>query len=258
MRVMLSGKVAVVTGGGTGIGRATAEALARVGASVVVAGRRPEPLDEAVRAITALGGNAVSQPADLSDASAAAAVVRRAVDEFGGLDLAVNAAGAAGVGTAVGTDEALFDRLVRANLKTTWLALKHQIPAIAGRGGGAIVNVSSRAGLTGTAGGAVYSATKHAVIGLTKSAALEAGAAGVRINAVCPGQTRTPQFDRIIADAMPGTSPDDAALALGAKLPLGRIADPKEVAETIAWLLGPAASFITGAVISIDGGGGAG
>lgn len=251
-------KIALVTGGGTGIGRATAILLARQGARVLVAGRRMAPLEEVVAEIARQGGEATVCQADFAQAAEARGAVDRAVTTYGRLDLAVNAAGAAAVGTVVDSDEALFDRVVAANFRTAWLSLKFQIPAIASAGGGAIVNVASRAGLVGVPGGSIYSGAKHAVVGLTKSAAIEAGPLGIRINAVCPGQTRTAQFDGIVEQAMPGASSDDAAAMLGKKLPLGRIAAAEEVAAAIAWLLGPEASFITGAAVPVDGGGGAG
>lgn len=254
----LTGLVAVVTGGGSGIGAACAQLLARRGVSVVVAGRRPAPLDAVVAAIRADGGRALAVPADLTREDDARALVDRAVKDLGRLDLAINAAGAVAVGSLVDLDEATFDGVLAANLKATWLAMKYQIPAMRESGGGAIVNVSSRAGLVGTSNGAAYSAAKHAIIGLTKSAALETANLGIRINAVCPGPTRTEQFDRIVKQVMPDSSVGDAAAYFGSKLPLGRIADPAEVAATAVWLLGPDASFITGSAVPVDGGSGAG
>jgi NAD(P)-dependent dehydrogenase (short-subunit alcohol dehydrogenase family) len=256
--VELSGKVAIVTGGGTGIGRACALMLAQSGAAVVVAGRRGAPLDDVVRAVQERGGTALAVAADLRHDADARSVVQRALDGFGRLDLAVNAAGGVGVGALVDTEEAEFDDMVAASLKTTFLALRHEIPAIAAAGGGAVVNVSSRAGLAGVANGSAYSAAKHGVIGLTKSAALETAALGIRVNAVCPGPTRTDQFERIVEQIVPGVPMDAAAAEFGGKLPLGRIARPEEVAATVLWLLGPAASFVTGTTVAVDGGGGAG
>jgi NAD(P)-dependent dehydrogenase (short-subunit alcohol dehydrogenase family) len=249
----VNGSVAIVAGGGSGIGRATAELLASRGAKVVVAGRRKERLEEVAAAT-----GAVAVQADLEREADAIALVRCTLDELGRLDYAVNAAGAAAVGTLADTEEADFDRVMAANAKSCWLALKHEIPAIAESGGGAIVNVASRAGLVGVAHGSIYSAAKHAVVGLTRSAALETAALGIRVNAVCPGPTLTDQFDGIVAKAMPGASRGEAAAALGSKIPLGRVATPDEIAATIVWLLGPHASFLTGAAVPVDGGSGAG
>ncbi|MER5348481.1 SDR family oxidoreductase [Streptomyces mirabilis] len=254
----LNGKVAVVTGGGTGIGRASALLLAREGASVVVAGRRSANLHEVVGLIEGPGGHAMAHAADLTEESAVEALMRCAVGTYGRLDIAVNAASSAGVSTLVESNEALFAKMMNSNVKATWLAMKHQISASAGAGGGAVVNVSSRADLTGTAGGSLYSAAKHAVIGLTKSAALEAAARHVRVNAVCPGPTRREQFDTIVRQAAPGKSSDEAAELFGSKLPMGRIAHPEEIAAAIVWLAGPAANFLTGTAIPVDGGSGAG
>lgn len=254
----MKGKVAIITGGGTGIGRAAAELLASNGADLVVTGRREELLDAVVAAVEERGGRAVAVRADFTREADALAAVRRAVDTFGRLDYAVNAAGAASVGTTVDTEEVAFDEAFAANAKTTWLAMKYEIPALAESGGGAIVNVSSRAGLAGVAYGSIYSAAKHAVIGLTKSAALETAALGIRINAVCPGPTATHQFDQIVEQVMPDATHEEAAAALGSKIPLGRIATPGEIAAAIVWLLGPGAGFITGAAVPVDGGSGAG
>lgn len=255
----LRGKVAVVTGGGTGIGSATAQLLAEQGVNVVVAGRRIEPLQAVVGAIEERpGGRALAVPADLTREDDAQALIARVLEVFGRLDLAVNAAGGVAVGSLVDMDEAAFDEVLAASLKTIFLALKHELPAIAAAGGGAIVNVASRAGLVGVQNGSAYSAAKHGVIGLTKSAALEAAAVGVRVNAVCPGPVRTEQFERIVGEILPGTPVDEAAVQFGAKLPLGRIGDPSDIAAAIVYLLGPAASFTTGVALPVDGGGSAG
>ena len=254
----MTGTVAIVTGGGTGIGKATAELLAAQGAEIVVAGRRDAPLQAVVASVKEHGGRVVAQHADLTRDADAQAVVRRAIDEFGRLDFAVNAAGSAAVGTTVDTDEAAYEEVFATNVKTAWLAMKYEIPALAESGGGSIVNVASRAGLVGVPHGSIYSAAKHAVIGLTKSAALETAGLGIRINAVCPGPTATNQFDEIIAKVMPDATHSEAAAALGSKIPLGRIAAPEDIAAAIVWLLGPGAAFITGAAVPVDGGTGAG
>lgn len=253
----LDGKVAVITGGGSGIGRATAIALAQQGAQIVVAGRRIEPLHEMVHVVRSTGRSALAVQTDLSDETAADALIGRVISDFGQLDVAVNAAGAIGVGPLIETSETLFDDVMSANVKTTWLAMKYQIPAMA-QTGGAIVNVSSGAGLGGTRHGSVYSAAKHAVIGLTKSAALEAAEYHIRVNAVCPGPTSTEQFDRFVEVVMPGQSPAEAAKLLGAQIPLGRMAEPVDIAAAIVWLAGPASGFMTGAAVPVDGGSSAG
>jgi A-factor type gamma-butyrolactone 1'-reductase (1S-forming) len=253
----LEGKVALVTGGGSGIGSACALRLAQEGADVVLAGRRESALAPVVAALEAQGRRSVAVVADLTREVDAVAAVAAAA-ELGGLDLAVNAAGAVGVGPLTEMDESEFEAVLAANLRTTFLALKHEIPAIAASGGGAVVNVSSRAGLVGTPGGAAYSAAKHGVVGLTKSAALEAAPLGIRVNAICPGPTGTEQFERIVAQIMPGVSSAEAAAEFGSKLPLGRIATAAEIAASAVWLLGPGSAFITGAAVPVDGGSGAG
>lgn len=250
----LEGKTCLVTGGGSGIGAATAKLLAKKGAYVVVGGRRPAPLNAVVDEIRRDGGTALAVRADLSVATGAEAAVAAVINAYGQLNFAVNAAGAAAVGTVVDSTEALFNDVIDANLKTAWLGMKYQIPAIAAAGGGAIVNLSSVAGLGGTPHGSIYSAAKHAVIGLTKSAALEYAAQNIRINVVCPGTTRTEQFDGIVQQVMGDMSVDEAADMMGKKYPLGRIAQPEDIAGTIAWLLSPAAAFMTGSTIVIDGG----
>jgi NAD(P)-dependent dehydrogenase (short-subunit alcohol dehydrogenase family) len=252
------GSVAVITGAGSGIGRACARLLARQGASVVLAGRTETSLAAAAAAVVSEGGRAVQVVADLTREGDARAVVAAAVDGLGRLDLAVNAAGSVAVGPLTELDEAEFDAVLAANLRTTWLALKYEIPAIAASGGGAVVNVSSRAGLVGVPGGAAYSAAKHGVVGLTRSAALEAGPLGVRVNAICPGPIRTEQFERIAARIMPGVPSDEVAAQFGEKLPLGRIGTAEEVAAAVAWILSDAAGFMTGAAVALDGGSGAG
>ncbi|MGV3768891.1 MAG: SDR family NAD(P)-dependent oxidoreductase [Sphingobium phenoxybenzoativorans] len=250
----LEGKTCLITGGGSGIGAATAMLLAKRGVHVVVSGRRADTLNAVAAAIRNDGGKASVHQADFSVEKEAEAVVLAIADTHGQLNFAVNAAGAAAVGTAVDSDEALFARVIDANLKTAWLGMKYQIPAIAAAGGGAIVNLSSVAGLGGTPHGSIYSAAKHAVIGLTKSAALEFAAQNVRINVVCPGTTRTEQFDGIVRQVMGEISPDEAAITMGKKYPLGRIAQPEDIAGAIAWLLSPDAAFMTGSTIVVDGG----
>jgi NAD(P)-dependent dehydrogenase (short-subunit alcohol dehydrogenase family) len=248
------GKVAIVTGGGTGIGRATARLLARKGARVIIVGRRLDPIQNVAAEICHHGGAAIGLVADLTIEGDMQAVAKRIENEFGRLDLAVNAAGVAYVGTVAGSTEESFDQVLTGNLKTAWLSMKYEIPIMATTGGGSIVNLSSGAGLKGIAHGGFYSAAKHAVIGLSKSAALEVASFGIRINVVCPGTTRTEQFEGIVAGIMPGISADDAAEKFGYKVPLGHIAQPDEIASSIVWLLGPDAGYVSGAVVPVDGG----
>jgi NAD(P)-dependent dehydrogenase (short-subunit alcohol dehydrogenase family) len=249
--------VAVVTGATSGIGGACARRLAGQGVDLVLAGRSRSAMDSVVEAVERIGATAIAVIGDLTreeDARELAAAVAR----LGRLDYAINAAGAVAVGPLVDLGAEEFDSVIAANLKATFLSMKHEIPAIAATGGGAIVNVSSRAGLVGTPGGAAYSAAKHGVVGLTKSAALEAAPLGIRINALCPGPTGTAQFERIVGRLMPDVPTAAAAAEFGAKLPLGRIATADEIAGSAVWLLGPDAAFMTGAAVPVDGGSGAG
>ncbi len=195
-------KVALVTGGSSGIGRATALAFARAGARVVIADIAEDGGEETIALIKAAGGAAIFVRTDVSKAADVAALIRAAVSTFGRLDYAFNNAGIDGdtVPTADGS-EANWDHVLATNLKGVWLCMKHEIPYMLQQGHGAIVNTASVAGLVGFPGLAAYTASKHAIVGLTKTAALEYARAGIRINAVCPGAIRTPALDRFIAQA---------------------------------------------------------
>lgn len=246
---MASGKVVLVTGAGSGIGRACAALFAAGGASVVVSDVAPEGGEETVRLIRKDGGEASFVPADVAVGQEVEALVRRTVERYGRLDYAVNNAGIAGedAGAAEHSEEA-WDRILAVNLKGVWLCLKHELPQMRRQGGGAIVNVSSVAGLIGSAGTAAYTASKHGVVGLTKAVALECARQGIRVNAVCPGLVRTPMVERILA-ADPGLESHLAALE-----PVGRLAAAAEVAQAVAWLCSDAASFMTGTSMPVDGG----
>jgi NAD(P)-dependent dehydrogenase (short-subunit alcohol dehydrogenase family) len=230
----LEGKVALVTGAASGIGKATAELLARSGARVVASDVRG-------------GGNVVG--ADVTDGDAMRAVVARAVEAHGRLDLAANCAGVGG-GHGVTHDypEAEFDRIVAINLRGTWLSMRAELAAMLQTGGGAIVNVSSTLGLRGSPFAAPYSASKHGVLGLTKTAALEYAQQGIRVNAVCPGAIDTPMMDETF-ERFPGFRE-----TLTAYVPMGRMGVPGEVAGAIAWLCSDAASFVTGEALTVEGG----
>jgi NAD(P)-dependent dehydrogenase (short-subunit alcohol dehydrogenase family) len=230
----LEGKVALVTGAASGIGRATAELLARNGARVVAADVK--------------GGDDVVA-ADVTDGDAMRAVVARAVDAHGRLDLAANCAGVGGGhGATHEYPEADFDRIVAINLRGTWLSMRAEIAAMLQSGGGAIVNVSSTLGLRGSPFAAPYSASKHGVLGLTRTAALEYAQQGIRVNAVCPGAIDTPMMDETF-ERFPGFRE-----TLTAYVPMGRMGGPEEVAGAIAWLCSDAASFVTGEALTVEGG----
>lgn len=249
-----TGKVAVVTGGSLGIGRATALRLAQGGAAVVVNGRRPEHVAETVAAIRALGGQAEGVPADAGRAEGAARMIDTALDTFGGLDILVCSAGIQRYGTVVDTPEETWDEVMTVNLKSMYLASRLAIPAMRQRGGGAIVLVSSVQGLATQKTVAAYSTSKAAINGLARAMAVDHAAEGIRVNAVCPASVETPML-REAADLHKGANTAAATLASwGGMHPLGRVGQPEEIAELIAFLVSPRASFITGAEYKIDGG----
>jgi NAD(P)-dependent dehydrogenase (short-subunit alcohol dehydrogenase family) len=244
-----AGKVAIVTGGGSGIGLATATAFAAAGASVVVADLDQGALDDTVRAIKDAGGEATGAKANVSRAADAALMVRVATDTYGGLDCAFNNAGIEAAPLPLAdVDEDEWDRVFAVNAKGVWLSMKYEIPAMLARGGGAIVNASSILGLVGSGNGSVYSATKHAVAGLTRCAALDYAQQAIRVNATSPGMIETPLMVRTAANM---EVPPEAFHAMH---PVGRMGKSQEVADAVLWLCSDAASFITGVVLPIDGG----
>lgn len=250
---LLTGKIALVTGSGAGIGRATALKFAAEGAKVVVSDIHVEGGEETVALIHKAGGTAMFQRADVSKPSDVDALVAGAVDEYGRLDCAVNNAGIEGA-IAPFTDqtEANYDAIMKVNAKGTFLCLQAEIRHMLAAGGGTIVNLSSIAGLIGFPGLSPYVASKHAVIGMTKNAALEYGKAGIRVNAVCPGGIDTRMLDSLANQATAGAQ--DSNQMMDPLHPLGRIGTPDEVANLIVWLSSPEASFMLGAIIPVDGG----
>jgi NAD(P)-dependent dehydrogenase (short-subunit alcohol dehydrogenase family) len=244
----MAGRVALVTGGSSGIGRATALAFAREGARVVVAAdRNVEGGEETARLIVEGGGAATFVRADVSRAGDVEALVARAVDLYGRLDYAHNNAGVGQGGTATTAEcsEEAWDRVLGINLKGVWLCLKYEIRQMLRQGGGAIVNTASAAGLIAQEGMPAYVASKHGVVGLTRAAALEYGRIGIRVNAVCPGYVQTPLAARRLAQA---------GAAIAAQHAMGRIGTPEEVAAAVVWLCSDAAGFVTGLAMPVDGG----
>ena len=249
MTMELEGKVGLVTGGTSGIGRETAILFAKAGAKVVVAGRREAEGNETIELIRAAGGDGLFVKTDVSKASEVEALVQKTVEKFGRLDVAFNNAGIEGVWVLiVRQSEEDWDRTIDINLKGVWLCLKYEILQMQKQGGaGAIVNMSSVTGLVGAAGSAAYSASKHGVIGLTKSAALETAKSGIRINAVCPAVVETPMEKRLF-------SAPPVHRAVLASHPIGRFGKPLEIAEAVLWMCSDRASFMTGQSLVLDGG----
>jgi NAD(P)-dependent dehydrogenase (short-subunit alcohol dehydrogenase family) len=247
MTLRFSNKVALVTGGASGIGKATAELLAREGACVVIADRCCE---EGVALATRLRnqhGNALFVETDVACPASVETMVTRTLNEFGRIDCAINNAGLSETPVdLVDSSGEHWERLMSVNLRGVWLSMQHEIRAMLKAGRGAIVNVSSRTGLVGKPRLSVYTASKHGVLGLTRSAAIDNAPHGIRINAVCPGFVHTPFVEKKFGDRLP-----ELARTMN---PLGRIGKPEEIAECIAWLCSEAASFVVGVSLPVDGG----
>lgn len=240
------GQAALVTGAASGLGAATAKAFAEAGAGLVLVDQDAEALNAVTGALTASGAKAFSIVGDVSDEALAETAVGRAVSEFGRLDMAYNNAGILGPMCPMAEETADgYDRVQAVNLRGVWTFMKHELLQMQKQGSGAIVNCSSLGGLVGLPGRAGYHASKHGVIGLTKCAAMDNAAQGIRVNAICPGCIETPMGDAI----------DPAAMkAFLKEQPIGRMGRPEEIAAAVLWLCSPGASFVLGVALPVDGG----
>lgn len=244
MTGMLDGKVTLITGAGAGLGRDTALLCAREGAILALVARTEAGCNAVAEQIAAIGGTAIYVRADVSDEDQVRDMVARVVDRFGRLDCAINNVGTipeSAFTAESSTDE--WNRLIAVNLTATYFCVKHEIPAMLAAGGGSIVNVASGAGHEGVPGMVSYSASKHGVIGITRTVAAEYARAGIRVNVVCPGIINTDSYRQHNVDYnqyLPS--------------PIGRVAEPHEVAEAAIWLLSDKASYVTGHTLAIDGG----
>jgi NAD(P)-dependent dehydrogenase (short-subunit alcohol dehydrogenase family) len=245
----LDGKVTLVTGGASGIGRATALTFAREGAKLIVADMQEDGGQQTVHMIAEQGGEAIFVKTDITQTAAVEALISQAVQTYGRLDCAHNNAGISGGGRALTAEyaEDTWHQVIAVNLTGVWLCMKYEILQMLQQGSGAIVNTASVAGLIGGRGLAAYVASKHGVVGLTKTAALEYAQQGIRVNCVCPGVIHTPMTAR-------GLSNPERRARVIASEPMGRVGTPEEVAEAVVWLCSDAASFVTGHTMTVDGG----
>lgn len=245
----LEGKVAIITGGSDGIGRATALTFAEQGASVVIADINTEGGEETLSLIHKNKGQATFIQTDVTKAAEVEALVAQTIDAYGRLDYAFNNAGiAGGPGQSVAEcDEEAWDQVMNVNLKGVWLCMKYEILHMLKQGNGAIVNTASIYGLVGFAGGTPYNVSKHGVVGLTKSGALQYAKQGIRINALCPGWTHTAMTEHIVSDPYYGPK-------IISRHPMGRLGTLEEMAQAVLYLCSDAASFITGHAFPVDGG----
>ena len=239
------GKVALVTGGSSGIGKATALGFARAGANVVIASRRVTEGEQTVHEICERGGDAIFVKTDVSKASEVEGLMNQTIEFYGRLDYACNNAGTFVMGQLFELSEEEWDRTINANLKGIWLSLKYQIPIMLQQKRGVIVNMASMSAIIGNPGVSIYSASKGGVVALTQSAAIEYAASGIRINAISPGVISTPMVDDI---------PTPLLEDIQSKHPMGRLGKPEEIANAVIWLCSDKASFVTGHNMVIDGG----
>lgn len=249
MALGLEGKICLVTGAAGGIGRASALAFAREGAKVVVADVEVAGGEETVRMIKGKGGEALFIKADMAKAAEVNAMFQKVMATYGRLDCAHNNAGVGSTGKKMAEEtEDDWDRIITINLKGVWWCMKQELVQMLKQGGGSIVNTASVLGLTGQQGRGVYAASKHGIVGFTQVAALEYARDNIRVNAVCPGVINTAIIARAFA-----RGPEERARIMATE-PIGRLGEPEEVAEAVVWLSSPAASFVTGHCLAVDGG----
>lgn len=244
----LQGKVVLITGGGSGIGRACAIMLAQAGSKVIVSDVLEQGGIETVSMIKAAGGEASFIKTDVTQPDQVESLVNQIMEQYGQLDCAVNNAGIFGkINPLVEQEVADFDRVIAINLKGTFLCMKYEIAAMLKKGSGSIVNVASVQGLVSGAGSAIYSASKHGVVGMTKGAALDNACTGIRVNAICPGTIETPLAKQYYAErGLP--LPSDTS-----RIPMGRVGRPEEIAQAVKWLCSSASSYVTGISMPVDG-----
>jgi NAD(P)-dependent dehydrogenase (short-subunit alcohol dehydrogenase family) len=246
---MTDQKVAIITGGSSGIGQATAVALAKEGVKVAVAARRTKEGEQTMRLVKEAGGDGIFVRTDVASEKDVKLLVEKSVKQYNRLDYAFNNAGIEESPTPlVDQTSEVFDKIMNVNAKGVWLSMKYEIPEMIRTGGGAIVNTSSGTGVIGTPQIPIYTASKHAVLGLTKSAALEYAKSGIRINAIVPGIIETEMFERAAEDNK------QTLESLESITPIGRTGDPQEIANAVVWLLSDKASFVLGHTLLVDGG----